>query len=225
MHLAFTADTPLSAKGIPTVAKLRNATGPRPSTPGSVTGSSSIPESNLFASLMVAVQRGDEAAFAQLYDLTRNRVGRALARTLRAPDQSAEVMQEVYLYAWQHARAYDSALGTVLGWLTMLAHRRAVDRVRAITRARARDHREYHLSPSACPDVADDGIARHDAARLHTAVHRLGTAQREAVALTYLHGYTHKEAAELLSVPLGTLKSRIRAGLANLRALIEPLVT
>ena len=137
---------------------------------------------------------------------------------LRAPDHAVEVLQEVFLYAWQHARCYDLEQGTVLGWLIMLARRRAIDRIRTVTRSAARDHRTS-LDPThaVVPDIAEVGIARLEAARLRAAVHRLNTKQRDAVTLTYLHGYTHEEAAALLRVPLGTMKTRVRAGVATLR--------
>ncbi len=172
---------------------------------------------------MARVQSGDEAAFADLYDLTHVRVGSIIARTLRAPEHSAEVMQEVFLYAWQNAQSYDPARGTIITWLAVLARGRAIDRVRAVTRSVARDHRHIDLDQDVVPDVADLGIALHEAAQLRDAVQRLDAKQREAVELTHLGGYTQQEAAILLSVPLGTLKTRVRAGLASLRANLQAL--
>ena len=176
------------------------------------------------AGLMVRVQHGDQAAFAELYDATQVRVGCIVQRTLRAPDQAVEVLQEVFLYAWEHARSYDADLGTVLGWLAMVARRRAIDRVRAVTRSIVRDDRASRdPSNAVVPDVADLGVARHEAMRLRAALHLLSTKQREAVALTYLGGYTHQEAATLLCVPLGTLKTRVREGVAKLRDQLDAL--
>lgn len=142
---------------------------------------------------MARVQDGDQAAFAELYDATQLRVGCIVQRTLQAPDQAVEVLQEVFLYAWEHARSYDADLGSVMGWLAMVARRRAIDRVRAVTRSILRDHRASGDPTSmVVPDVADLGVARHEALRLRAALHLLSTKQREALALTYLSGYTHQ---------------------------------
>ena len=167
---------------------------------------------------MARTQNGDEAAFVDLYDLTHAVVHGVVQRTLRAPDQAVEVLQEVFLYAWEHARCYDPRAGTVLGWLTMLARRRAIDRIRAVTRSAARDHRAS-LDPTyaVVPDVAEVGVAHLEAARLRAAVRQLNVKQRDAVILTYLDGYTHQEAAALLRIPLGTMKTRVRSGVATLR--------
>ena len=136
---------------------------------------------------------------------------------MRSPEQSAEVVQELYLYVWLNAASFDGARGSVPNWLAMLGHRRAVDRVRHVTRAHLRDQRSAAAAERTVPDVADLGVARHEAARLRGAVGQLSALQRDAVVLTFLDGYTHEQAARLLSVPLGTLKTRVRSGVLNLR--------
>lgn len=173
-------------------------------------------------SLMARVREGDDAAFRDLYDLTVPRVTRVVSATTRSPEHAAEVVQEVFLYAWQHTGSYDPARGSVVGWLGMIAHRRAVDRVRSVVRADVRDRRSSLTNDAAAPDTADLGIARHEAFQLRGQLDHLTLAQRQAVVATYLDGYTHQEAARLLSIPVGTLKSRIRAGLAVLRARLDP---
>jgi RNA polymerase sigma-70 factor (ECF subfamily) len=84
-----------------------------------------------------------------------------------------------------------------------------------------RDQREAAAADVTMPDVADLGVARHEADRLRRAVGRLSDRQRDAVVLTFLHGYTHQQAALLLSIPLGTLKTRVRAGVTSLRDHLE----
>lgn len=167
--------------------------------------------------LVERVRQRDESAFAQLYELTHARVTRVVTATVRSPEHAAEVVQEVYLCAWLNAASFDEVRGTVLGWLLMLARRRAVDRVRHVVRARLRDQHDAATAEQTVADVADLGLARQEAAQLRAAVRRLSVLQREAVALTFLDGYTHEQAAVLLSVPLGTLKTRVRAGVLNLR--------
>ena len=169
------------------------------------------------AALVQQVQLGDEGAFRDLYDLTHERVSLVVGRTVVAPQHSAEVVQEVYLYAWQHARSFDETRGSVIGWLTMLAHRRAVDRVRSVVRSTRRDDRSAQDGSLITADVADLGLALHEAAQLRVAVQLLTRRQRDALVLTFWQGYTHQQAAQILSVPLGTLKSRVRDGIRNLR--------
>ncbi len=179
-------------------------------------------EAEALADLVAQVQDGDQRAFRELYDLTHRRVLQVVARTTRAPDHAVEVVQDVYLYAWQHARTFDAGRGSVLAWLLMLAHRRAVDRVRQVTRAAARDQRWAVESDETVDDVAVLGLALHEASQVHAALGRLTARQREAVALTFLHGYSHRDAALHLEVPLGTLKTRVRDGVTNLRAQLCP---
>ncbi|GAB2575684.1 sigma-70 family RNA polymerase sigma factor [Microlunatus antarcticus] len=178
-------------------------------------------QQSVHAVLLEGVQRGEEAAFRDLYDLTRARVHQVVLATTRSPEHAAEVVQEVYLYVWLHATTFDADRGSVLGWILMLARRRAVDRVRHVVRTNRREQRDAASTALTVPDVADLGLARHEAARLRGALQHLSELQRDAVVLTFLGGYTHEQAAVLLGVPLGTLKTRVRAGVMRLRHRLE----
>ena len=171
--------------------------------------------------LLNRVQDGDEVAFRELYDLTHVRVAHTVMATVRSPEHTAEVVQEVYLYVWLNAATFDELRGPVLAWLMMLSRRRAVDRVRHVVRTNAREQRDATTSDRTVPDVADLGMARHEAGRLRGALQHLSVLQRDAVVLTFLDGYTHEQAALLLCVPLGTLKTRVRAGVIRLRRHLE----
>lgn len=173
------------------------------------------------ALLLEQVRDGDEGAFHELYDLTHMRVAQVVLATVRSPEHAAEVVQELYLYVWLHAATFDEVRGPVLAWLMMLARRRAVDRVRHVVRANLREQRDAAITDRTVPDVADLGMARHEAMRLRGALQHLSALQRDAVVLTFLDGYTHEQAAALLSVPLGTLKTRVRAGVIRLRHHLE----
>ena len=172
--------------------------------------------------LLQRVQRGDDAAFGELYGLTRPTVARVVLATVRAPEHADEVVQEVYLHVWQHAWTFDEARGSVLAWLTTIARHRAVDRVRHVVRAADRDRRDAWASAVSTADVEEIGLARHEAAQLRRALERLPVRQRDAVSLTFLHGYSHEQAAQLLSLPLGTLKTRVRSGVLSLRQHLAP---
>lgn len=161
---------------------------------------------------------GDEQAFAQLYDATAKRVYGLVLAVLRDPAQSEEVTQEVYLTVWRSAGSFDPDLGSPLSWLLMLAHRKAVDRVRAGTAQQRRDV-DYGLrAQEPARDLTAETAGRKiEGERVRAAVGELTPVQSEAVALAYFGGYTHVEIAGLLQVPLGTAKSRIRDGLRQLR--------
>jgi RNA polymerase sigma-70 factor (ECF subfamily) len=170
------------------------------------------------ADLLAAAARGSEQAFADFYDRTSPRVYGMVLRVVRDPAQAAEVTQDVYLQIWREAARFDATLGSVLSWLLMIAHRRAVDRVRSVRTASSRDDR-YALSQTERPydEVTEQVQASLDAQRVRTALHDLTDTQREAISLAYFAGYTHREIAALLNLPLGTAKTRIRDGLIRLR--------
>lgn len=164
------------------------------------------------------VAKGDEAAFAAVYDETAPRLHGLVLRVLRNPAQSEEVTQEVFLEVWRRASHFDPQRGSAIGWLLTMAHRRAVDRVRSSQASVVRDDGWHARSREVDFDTtAEHATARIEAARVRAALAGLTEVQREAVSLAYLGGYTHTEVAGLLDLPLGTAKTRIRDGLIRLR--------
>lgn len=170
------------------------------------------------AALLQRSARGDERAFAELYDLTARRVHGLVLRVVRDPAQAEEVTQEVYLQAWHASARFDEARGSAMSWLMTLAHRRAVDRVRA-AEAASRQDTTYHQRTQVVPHdtTAEAAEASIEARRVRTALTELTTVQREALELAYFGGYTHTEVATMLDLPVGTAKTRIRDGLIRLR--------
>ena len=170
------------------------------------------------SSLLGRCARGDEQAFAALYDETVRRVHGLVLRVVRDPAQAEEVTQEVYLQAWRTASRYDESKGSALAWLMTLAHRRAVDRVRA-AEASSRQDTTYHQRTHVVPHdtTAEAAETSMEARRVRTALAELTTVQREALELAYFGGYTHTEVATMLDLPVGTAKTRIRDGLIRLR--------
>jgi len=172
----------------------------------------------VLSELLGRCARGDEAAFADLYDLTARRVHGLVLRVVRDPAQAEEVTQEVYLQAWSTSARYDETRGSALSWLMTLAHRRAVDRVRA-AEAASRQDTTYHQRTQVVDHdtTAEAAEASLEARRVRTALAELTTVQREALELAYFGGYTHTEVATMLDLPVGTAKTRIRDGLIRLR--------
>jgi RNA polymerase sigma-70 factor (ECF subfamily) len=161
---------------------------------------------------------GDETAFAQLYDAVSSRLYGLVRRVVRDPAQSEEVAQEVFLDIWRHSARFDPARGSALSWMLTIAHRKAVDRVRSAEAARHRDDNYGTSNQDVTHDSTSEAVVeRLDAERVHRALATLTDAQRQALELAYLSGYTHTEVATMLDLPLGTAKTRIRDGLIRLR--------
>lgn len=136
---------------------------------------------------------------------------------LRDPARSEEVAREVLLEIWRTATRFDPTRAEAGTWATVMAHRRAGDRVRHERASRGRDHR---VAPrdrvTAFDEVAEPVEARLEHEQLRRALARLTDPQRQAIVLAYSDGLTYREVAALLGVPLGTITSRIRDGLRRL---------
>ena len=168
--------------------------------------------------LLGLVAEGDDAAFAAFYDHTAPRVLGLVTRVLRDPAQSEEVTQEVYLEAWQRATRFDPARGRAASWLLTMAHRRAVDRVRSAKASRDRDLTVgARTFDGVRDDVADTAAVSIEYGQVTTMMATLSPAHRQALELTYLSGLTNVEAAGAAGVPVGTMKTRIRDALIQLR--------
>ncbi|HSK97049.1 MAG TPA: sigma-70 family RNA polymerase sigma factor [Euzebyales bacterium] len=167
--------------------------------------------------LLVRVAGGDEAAFGTLYDMVSARVFGLALRITRNRTLAEDVTQEVMVEVWRIAPRFDALRGSGIGWILMLAHRRAVDRVRRTTSERAREVRDGLLQPVQEP--IDEDLLRDDERReVSAALEELTALQREAIRLAYYEGHTYREVAELLDIPEGTAKSRLRDGIRQLRA-------
>jgi RNA polymerase sigma-70 factor (ECF subfamily) len=167
--------------------------------------------------LLTHVAKGDQAAFEALYDQLGASVYGLVRRVLRNPSQAEEVAQEVLLEVWRAASRFDPARGSAATWVLTIAHRRAIDRVRAEEAATAREQRTAEV-PAATDEVAETVEASMDAERLRRCLAGLTELQRESITLAYYGGYSYAQVAALLDTALGTIKTRIRDGLTRLRA-------
>lgn len=172
-------------------------------------------------SLVSRIAEGDETALRALYDAASAQVhGLALA-VLRDRASADEVVVEVFSQVWRQAGRYDAARGSVASFLATLARTRAIDLRRARDRAGERtvsfdvDQIGALRDPAPTPDVASHHEER--AARVRHALSALPPEQRRAVEAAFFGGLSHTEVAQALGAPLGTVKTRIRAGLASLR--------
>ena len=188
---------------------------PRPAaevTPASPSGGDPL------AGLLGRVAGGDEPAFAELYRRVAPAVFGLVTKVVRDPAQAEEVTQEVFVELWRTAPRFDPARGAARSWIMTCAHRRAVDRVRSAERAARRDdlvgRRDQGRPYDEVVEQVETSLAREHVRR---GLDALTDLQREAVVLAYYGGYTHREIAELLGVPSGTVKTRLRDGLIRLR--------
>jgi RNA polymerase sigma-70 factor, ECF subfamily len=168
--------------------------------------------------LLGLVARGDEQAFAELYQRVAAAVFGLVSKVVRNPSQSEEVTQEVFVELWRTASRFDPARGTARSWIMTCAHRRAVDRVRSSESAARRDDLAGRRDQGRPYDeVVEQVEASLEREHVRRGLEALTELQREAVVLAYYGGYTHREISELLGVPSGTVKTRLRDGLIRLR--------
>lgn len=161
---------------------------------------------------------GDVDAAAELYDRHAARVFALARRILRNDSDAEDVVQEVFSQVWRSARRYETARGTVAGWMLVIARTRAIDRLRA-----------RRITPDAVADApldtipgntiapSDQVVSDEQAARVRHALAVLPDEQRVALELAYFEGLTQSEIADRLATPLGTVKTRIRTALSTLR--------
>ncbi|SNS48671.1 RNA polymerase sigma-70 factor, ECF subfamily [Geodermatophilus pulveris] len=173
------------------------------------------------ADLVLRIRAGDRRAVDDLYD-RYSRPAFSLARRVLGDDVLAEdVVQDVFLSVWRDPGAFDAARGSFSSWLMAMVHHKAVDAVRREESQRRRQGRaedELTLAePTATRDVEDEAWSRVVSEQVRGALGSLPAAQREALTLAYYGGYTQREVAALTSTPLGTVKTRMLAGMRRLR--------
>ena len=176
------------------------------------------------AALLEGVARGDERAFAEVYDRYSPILFGLLLRILHSRAEAEDVLQEVFLQVWQQARAFDAARGRPFTWLVTLARSRAIDRLRA-TDARQRAAERSAAEGAGVegpPPTADDDAERSEQGEVvRRALAELPAEQRRALLLAYLGGLSQSEIAASEGLPLGTVKTRTRAGLKKLSELLR----
>ena len=173
--------------------------------------------------LVALVARSDDLALAELYD-RHGRVAFGLAlRVLRDRGLAEDTVQEAFLAVWRNAGRFMAERSKASTWILMLVHRRAVDRVRREAR-RTVEPLDAAPEDAGGPSAEEAAWLSLERSRVREALKTLPDPQREAIELAFYAGFTQSELAERLGVPLGTIKSRIFAGLARLRELLQEAI-
>jgi RNA polymerase sigma-70 factor (ECF subfamily) len=170
--------------------------------------------------LLKAIARQDESALAELYDRYRVILFGLLVRILNSREEAEDVLQEVFLQVWRRAADFDENRGRPFTWLVTLARSRGIDRLRSLG-ARERVAIAGAREPSdEVSDAAVDAFKSEQRSLVNTALAQLPDEQKRPLMLAYFEGLTQSEIATELGAPLGTVKTRMRAGLMKMRELI-----
>ncbi len=188
---------------------------------GLVTG-----EQQTLRDLIGKIARWDRSAFAQLYDATNSRVFGLVFRIVRDRSAAEEVTLDVYKQVWNEAGRYDPSKGSVLTWILLMARSRALDHLRSGMK-RARDSEVPIDGPAMqepdsgqSPEVA--ALVKGVRQLVRAALDSIDQDQRRAIELAFFSEMTHREVADSLGLPLGTVKTRIRTGMMQLREMLQP---
>lgn len=172
------------------------------------------------ADLATRLAGGDEGALADLYDAHAGAVYSLALRITRTPADAEDVTQDVFTQAWRNASTFDATRGNLAAWLLVMARTRSLDRLRRAKRrpADSVEPSRFDAIPNDAPGVDQIAASNQEAAIARTAVAALPPDQREAIELAYFEGLTHSEIAARTSLPLGTVKTRIRSAMQHLKA-------
>ncbi len=176
-------------------------------------------QASAWAEDLRAIAGGDQSAFGRLYDQTSPIIYGLVLRIVGDPADAEEVTLDVYGQVWRSARHFDSRRGTVMAWLVMVARSRAIDRIRSGAARRRREQGSPAMPtlPDTSPNpeaAAEIGQQRRIITR---ALNALDVVDRRLIEMAFFEGLSHSELSQRTGLPLGTVKSRIRRGMINLR--------
>jgi len=172
-------------------------------------------------SLAQRLRLGDEAALGELYDQHSSFVFGLALRVIGDKQAAEDVAQDVFVSFWEHPERYEPERGTLRAFLGTLTHRRSVDFIRR-EEARRRRETKTSLEPRFASAVDDSALRTLTSQSVRDAVALLPAAQREALELAYFQGHTYRQVADVLGIPEGTAKSRLRLGLQRIAELLHP---
>lgn len=174
------------------------------------------------APILSAVAGQDRLALETLYDRTHRWIYGLAWRIVRDRDLAEDVVLEAYLQVWQRAETFDPERGSGTAWLATVVRRRALDHRRRLEARRRHESAASASGEEVCDsDPSASGVARDRDEKVLSALDQLPVEQRQAIELAFFQGLCHREIAERLQEALGTVKTRIRLGMAKLRDLLR----
>ena len=163
--------------------------------------------------LITALQNKDSKAVSKLYDQYAPALFGVIFRIVKSKTLAEDVLQEVIVKIWQNIDSYDAAKGRFLSWMLRIAHNKAIDLVRSNTFKQT----QYYTDNEDNRSEVGKETTNVDTIGIKELLHKLAPEYQDTFRLAYFEGYTQVEIAEELNIPLGTVKSRIRIGLRELR--------
>lgn len=164
--------------------------------------------------LVARIRAGDQQAMSELYDRYAKVVYAVALRVLQDAAAAEDVLQDIFLQLWRNPDAFDASRGSLTSWLAVIARHRSIDRLR-------KRHPETDIEDCVIaggPDLRDETERNLVVEKVRAALGEMNPDQRRLLELAFFEGLTHTEIAAKTGEPLGTVKTRIRAGLQQLRA-------
>ncbi len=170
--------------------------------------------------LVERLRAGDSSALGELYDAYGGALYGVILRIVRAPDIAEQLLQDVFLKVWKNIGSYDASKGRLFTWLVNIARNAAIDMVRS---AHYRQRQKTDTIENLVHNPGNQGV-NPDLIGIRELVEQLDEKHRRLIELLYFQGYTQEEVAEAINIPLGTVKTRVRQAIRELRrAFGEPL--
>jgi len=179
-----------------------------------------LPDAQMDAALVGRLREGDQGALSILYDRYATVLYTVAYRILGDRQSAEDLVHDVFLEAWNKAADYDPNRASVRTWLILRCRSRALDRAVSAPRRRTVSLEDEAVPEPAAAMIGTEG--REDADRLQEAMASLSDEQRRVLELTFFRGLTSSDIAMEVGIPVGTVKSRLRAGLASLRLALGP---
>ena len=182
---------------------------------------SQCPDTDRLATLIAAVAQSDEAAFAELYDLTKRKLYGIALTILRRRDLAEDVVQEAYVRVWRHAARFDAARGTPITWMATIARNLAIDVKRNPMTEAATDDAQLIVIPFNGRSALDEIEASDDQRRLAAVLRTLDPMKRRLVIAAYVHGESREQLSARFGAPVNTIKTWLRRAVLEIRAGLE----
>ncbi|RMF04309.1 MAG: sigma-70 family RNA polymerase sigma factor [Alphaproteobacteria bacterium] len=167
--------------------------------------------------LLKRVAGGDEEAFRLLYEQTSPKLFGLAVRILKRSDLAEDAVQDTYLKIWNGVATYRPGYGSAFAWLATITRNRAIDMLRKRTESSIDDDPGFDMIDEDLPDPFHQAVHNRDLRRFLACLEKLDREYQRCLLMAYYYGYTHEEIAARLPAPVGTVKSRIRRGLAQVR--------